>query len=123
MDRRFILKRWTVFFLFAVLITGCNKDEESADDFAELSFDSQVVMDKLPEGLINSTDDKAQECVDMIEQALDMSAFQSNLVVPGDAVRVAPSLQLLAACAKQRVLRIPGRRRAVGCGHRSRSRF
>lgn len=88
MDRRFILKGWIVFVLFTVLFTTCKKEEEDfPGDFAELSFDSQAVMDKIPDGLINSTDDKAQECVDMIEQALDMSAFQANLIVPGNAVR------------------------------------
>jgi len=87
MSNKFILKGWTVLFLFTVLFAACNKDEELPDDFAELSFDSEVVMDKLPDGLLNSTDEKAQECVDMIEQALDMSSFQANLIVPGNAVR------------------------------------
>ena len=88
MDRRFILKGWTILVLFTVLFTTCKKEEEDfPGDFAELSFDSHAVMDKIPDGLINSTDDKAQECVDMIEQALDMSAFQANLIVPDNAVR------------------------------------
>ncbi|MEA3460423.1 MAG: hypothetical protein U9R49_01000 [Bacteroidota bacterium] len=87
MKKEFILKGWTVLFLFAILITGCNKDEELPDDFSELSLDTQEVMDKLPVGLTTSSDEKAQECVDMIEDALDMSAFQANLIVPDNAVR------------------------------------
>ncbi|MDF1575591.1 MAG: hypothetical protein P1P86_10430 [Bacteroidales bacterium] len=88
MNRNYLLRGWVLFFLFAILVTGCNKDEEELPpDFAELSFDDQAVLDRLPDGLLNSTDPKAQECVEMIEEALDMSAFQSNLLVPDNAQR------------------------------------
>jgi len=71
------------------MLAGCNKEEdETPGNFAELAFDGQEVMDQLPEGLLNSNDEMARECVDMIEQALDMSAFQANLIVPDNAVRV-----------------------------------
>ncbi len=86
MNRSFLLKGWTVFFLFAILVAGCNKEEDVPPEFAELSFDSQEVLDMLPAGLTASTDPKAEECVEMIEDALDMSAFQDNLVVPDNAM-------------------------------------
>lgn len=86
MYRRILSKGWTVLFLFAILVTGCNK-EDVPPEFEQLSFDGQKVMETLPAGLIASDDPKAQECVDMIEDALDMSAFQNNLVVPDNAQR------------------------------------
>ena len=73
--------------LSVLFIAGCTKDDEDLPrDYAELSFDEQAVVDMLPEGLLASDDPKAQECVDMIEQALDMSEFSANLVLPDNAV-------------------------------------
>lgn len=88
MDKCYVLKSWALFLLLLVFFAGCKKEEEDVpEDFAELSFDAEEVLDLLPEGLTSSPDDKAQECVDMIEQALDMSAFEANLIVPGNAMR------------------------------------
>lgn len=90
MYRSILLKGWTVIFLFAVLVTGCDKDDgDLPPQFEELSFDSQEVIALLPDGLLTSDDPKAEECVGMIEDALDMSSFQENLIVPDDAVRSA----------------------------------
>jgi len=88
MYKNYALRSWVLFLLLVFMFTGCNKEEdETPANFAELSFDGQEVMDQLPEGLLNSNDEMARECVDMIEQALDMSAFQANLIVPDNAVR------------------------------------
>jgi len=90
MDKRLYLKGWIIFFLFTFLVAGCNKEgDDLPQEFAELTFDEQAVMDRLPHGLLASGDPKAQECVDMIEQALDMSEFRANLIVPDDATRSA----------------------------------
>ena len=86
MNRNFLLKGWAVLFLLAIVVGGCNKDEEP-EEFAKLSFDGQAVIDQLPSGLKASSDEHAQECVDMIESALDMSAFMDNLDVPDNAIR------------------------------------
>lgn len=88
MNRNFLFRGWAVLFMFAILFAGCSKDEEEVpEDFAEFSFDSQAVIDQLPSGLKTSTDDQAQNCVDMIESALDMSDFMDNMEVPDNAVK------------------------------------
>jgi hypothetical protein len=89
MNKRFFFRGCIVFSLFAILVAGCKKDEEVPPQFEELTFDAQEVIAMLPDGLLASNDPKAQECVEMIEQALDMSAFQDNLVVPDNAVHSA----------------------------------
>lgn len=77
-----------VVFLFAILFAGCNKEgDELPPEFSEFSFDEQEVIDMLPDGLLASNDPKAQECIVMINEALDMSAFQDNLEVPDNAIR------------------------------------
>ncbi len=88
MNRNILLKGWAVLFLFAIVVTGCNKDEEEGPgEFAGLSFEGQAVLDQLPSGLKASTDEKAEECVGMIEDALDMSSFMDNMDVPDNAVK------------------------------------
>ena len=88
MSRNYLLKGWAVLFMFAILFAACSKDEEEVpEDFAKFSFDSQSVMDQLPAGLKASTDEHAQECVGMIESALDMSSFMDNMDVPDNAVK------------------------------------
>ena len=72
----------------ALFVAGCNKDDdELPQDFAELAFDEAAILDRLPNGLTASDDPKAQECVSMIEGALDMSEFRANLIVPDYAQR------------------------------------
>ena len=88
MDTSTSLRGWLITFIFAVLFAGCNKEDDLPPDFKELSFNDQEVMDRLPDGLLASNDPKAQECVVMIQEALDMSAFQDNLEVPDNAQRL-----------------------------------
>jgi hypothetical protein len=88
MKKKAVIRGWTLIILFALIFAGCNKDDDDLPgDYAELEFDEQAVLDMLPDGLLASTDPKAQECVEMIEEALDMSAFQANLIVPDNAQR------------------------------------
>jgi len=88
MNKNYVLRSCALFLFLLVLFAGCKKEEnETPGNFAELAFDGQKVLDQLPEGLLNSNDEMAQECVDMIEQALDMSTFQANLIVPDNAMR------------------------------------
>lgn len=78
------LKGTICFILFVFIVVACNKEDEPPA-FENLSFDGEEVMKKLPSGLTNSTDQYAEECVDMIESALDMSDFLSTMEVPEDA--------------------------------------
>jgi hypothetical protein len=88
MKRNILINGGALIFVFALLFSACNKaEDELPQDLAELSFDEQVIVDRLPDGLLSSSDPKAQECVEMIEQAIDMSEFQANLIVPDNAVR------------------------------------
>ncbi len=73
--------------IVAMMSTACQKDEEETPEFQQLSFDSEAVLEKLPDGLLNASDEYAQECVEMIEDALDMSGFIDNMEVPDNAVR------------------------------------
>ncbi len=84
MKTRFYLKGIIGLILLLTIAVGCNKEDE-APEFATLSFNGAEVMTKLPAGLTNSTDQYAQECVDMIEYALDMTGFIDNMAVPDDA--------------------------------------
>ena len=89
MKRKLTGSGWIIILLFGILSAGCNKEgDELPPEFSELSFDEQEVIEKLPEGLLASTDPKAQECVVMIMEAMDMSAFQDNLEVPENAQRL-----------------------------------
>lgn len=68
------------------LIVGCNKDEGSeAEEFQQLAFNSEEVLDMLPVGLTNSSDTYAQFCVSYITTAVDMSSFIGSMEVPPDA--------------------------------------
>lgn len=74
----------TGFLILMLTSTGCKKEEETPQ-FATLSFESEQVLEKLPSGLKNSSDPYAQECVDMIESAVDMSDFIGQMEVPPEA--------------------------------------
>lgn len=89
MKTRILWRTSIAALLLFLVIFGCNKDDDppGTEEFQTLAFDGQQVMDKLPAGLTNSTDDHAQECVDLIEDALDMSGFIDNMIVPDNAVR------------------------------------
>lgn len=80
------MKGWAVIMMLLFVVAGCKKEDEPPE-FEQIGFDTQVVMDRLPTGLTNATDEYAQECVDMIESALDMSDFIGHMDVPSDAVK------------------------------------
>jgi len=72
--------------LMGLLVTACKKEEvQEPEDFQELSFDSEAVLDLLPAGLENSDDFYAQLCVSYVTTGVDMSSFAGSMVVPGDA--------------------------------------
>ena len=86
MKRSFLFRALMIMLVFTILYAGCNKDgDDLPPEFRELTFNEQEVIDMLPDGLLASDDPQAQECVVMIMEALDMSAFQDNLEVPDNA--------------------------------------
>ncbi|MDF1573350.1 MAG: hypothetical protein P1P82_17205 [Bacteroidales bacterium] len=87
MIRTNFTKAWVAIFAVATISMGCNKENDDTPPAEQLSFNTREVMDKLPQGLINSDDEYAQQCVDDIESALDMSTFMDNMVPPEDAVK------------------------------------
>ncbi len=87
MKHRKNLQGLTALLMLALFISGCNKEDVPPDDFKQLSFDSEEVMDLLPDGLKNSNDENAQACVSYVESALDMAGFIDNMEVPDDATR------------------------------------
>lgn len=75
--------------MISLILFGCGKDEVVNPEFQKMTFESQEVLDKLPAGLLNSSDEHAEECISMIEDALDMSQFIENMDVPQGAEKVA----------------------------------
>ena len=77
-----------LFLAALVLSVSCSKeDEPEIRDFETLGFDTEVVLDKLPEGLVNSNDEYAQMAVDYVESALDWGVFSDQLTPPDDAMK------------------------------------
>jgi hypothetical protein len=82
-----ILKGWAIPLMMVLAVSGCKKEETPPDDLQNLSFDAQEVIDLLPDGLKNSTNEYAQTCVSYVEAALDMSSFIDNMDVPDNATK------------------------------------
>jgi hypothetical protein len=74
--------------ILAVVAAGCKKEEIKPEDLQQFSFDSEKVLDMVPDGLKNSSDSYAQSCYDFIESAVDMSDFIDNMEVPDEATKV-----------------------------------
>jgi hypothetical protein len=81
------LKGTIVIFTMALIATGCNKEGNNNTPSEALSFDTREVIDKLPQGLLNSDDQYAKQCVSDIESALDMSSIIDDMVPPEYAER------------------------------------
>lgn len=79
---------WLILAALTIISFGCEKEDE-IPQFEEISFDSEAVLDNLPSALKSSTDEYAQQCVDDIESALDMSTFMDDMVPPEYAERTA----------------------------------
>lgn len=88
MKTRLYLNGLAGLFILLFLVTGCKKEDEPPE-FEQIAFDAQEVLDLLPAGLKNSDDSYAQECVGMVESALDMSDFIDNMEVPPEAQKTA----------------------------------
>jgi hypothetical protein len=86
MKTKLALKGLAVFFIFSFFLLACDK-EEVTPEFKQMSFESEEVLKKLPSGLVNSSDEHAKECISMINDALDMSEFVGDMVVPSGAVK------------------------------------
>lgn len=69
----------------ALITTACTKEEDPPEELQKLSFDSEAVLDMVPDGLKNSNDDYAEDCYSFIESAVDMSQFIDNMEVPDNA--------------------------------------
>lgn len=87
MKRNQLLKGWLAIFAMAAITMGCDKENNETPPAQELSFDTQEVIDKLPQAMLNSDDQYAQQCVSDIESALDMSTFMDDMVPPENAIR------------------------------------
>ncbi|PID91990.1 MAG: hypothetical protein CSA96_05540 [Bacteroidetes bacterium] len=72
------------FMLLLVLVGACKKEEDEPE-FKPMSFDSEEVLAKLPSGLKSASDSYAEDCVEFIETAVDMSSFIDNMLPPEDA--------------------------------------
>jgi hypothetical protein len=77
-----------------IIINGCSKDDDDNGDgppeYETLSTTTAEMIDaRIPEGLKNSTDENAQECVSRIELATNWSSFSDNLAPPSDAQKIA----------------------------------
>ncbi|MEZ5071082.1 MAG: hypothetical protein R2751_08955 [Bacteroidales bacterium] len=84
MRNKFFLKGMALFVGTALVVGGCNKEDE-VPSFEEMTFQADEVLNQLPVGLTASNDEYAEMCVDFIESAVDMSAFSENLTPPDNA--------------------------------------
>jgi hypothetical protein len=82
-----LIKGLSVLIVMAIFTAGCDKDEPTPENLQNLSFDSEQILNLVPDGLKNSTDDQAQSCYEFIESAVDMSGFIDNMDVPDNAIR------------------------------------
>lgn len=87
MKKHLLLQSFAILLMMALITSGCSKDEDPPEELQKLSFDSEAVLDMVPDGLKNSNDEYAQSCYSYIEEAVDMSQFIDNMVVPDDAQR------------------------------------
>jgi hypothetical protein len=90
------MKKFHKYFLPLLLVvliafvTGCKKDDDDDEPptFEGFSLTEEEIIDRIPVGLLNSSNENAQACVDAIESAADWSAFYSDLIPPAGAVKV-----------------------------------
>jgi hypothetical protein len=89
------MKKFHKYFLPLLLViliafvSTCKKDDDDEPPtFESLSFNEEEVINRIPEGLKNSTDENAQTCVSYIETAASWSAFEGFMDPPSDAEKV-----------------------------------
>jgi hypothetical protein len=88
MNKTAYFQRILVLVISLMILSGCKKDDTpDPQEFQQLSFDGEEVLALVPEGLINADDVYAQNCVNYINTAVDMSSFISSMEVPSDAQR------------------------------------
>src|SRR5210317_677141 len=87
MKKHFFIKGWVLILSLAFVTFSCNKQSNDIPPSEGLTLDTQEVIDKLPQAMLNSNDQYAQQCVNDIESALDMSGIMDDLVPPEDAMR------------------------------------
>jgi hypothetical protein len=76
----------SILLALGLVFSACSReDDPTPEEFREISFDGDVVLDKVPDGLKNSTDTYAQMCYGYIQSAVDMSSFIETMEVPDDA--------------------------------------
>ena len=98
MKYRTLIKGLTVLFALAIIVAGCSKDEEpTPEELQNLSFNSEQVLARVPDGLKNSDDPQAEDCYSFIESAVDMSDFIDEMEVPDDAFKVSKKSSLAGA--------------------------
>jgi hypothetical protein len=85
MKKQVLFQGLAALMLMALITTACTKEEDPPEDLQKLSFDSEAVLDMVPDGLKNSDDEYAQSCYSYIESAVDMSQFIDNMEVPDNA--------------------------------------
>lgn len=78
----------SVLMTLFVLNFSCSKDDEpEVKEFETIGFDSEAVIEKLPDGLKNSDNEYARMAVDYVESTADWSDFSDQLIPPEDAVK------------------------------------
>ncbi len=88
MKHHILIKGLAVIISMAFFSVGCSEDEDpTPEELQKLSFTSEQVLSRVPDGLKNSSDTYAQSCYDFIESACDMSLFSDNMEVPENATR------------------------------------
>jgi hypothetical protein len=88
------MKKFHKYFLPLLLViaiafvTGCKKDDDEPPTFESLSFTEEEILNKIPNGLKNSSDENAQDLISYIETAVSWSAFEGFFTPPSNAEKV-----------------------------------
>jgi hypothetical protein len=89
------MKKFHKYFLPLLLViaiafvTGCKKDDDDEPPtFEGFGLTEEEIISRIPNGLMNSSDENAQACVDAIESAADWSSFIGDLTPPANATKV-----------------------------------
>ena len=90
--KRFYLYPKVILFSLAMIFTiGCKKDKDEEKEtpvFEEISIDQEEILDNVPVGLKESTNEYASGLYSYIESCVDMSTFISTMTPPENAQKV-----------------------------------
>ncbi|MBN1119357.1 MAG: hypothetical protein JXA77_19255 [Bacteroidales bacterium] len=84
-EKLFALLSVIAIVFFSISCSDKDKDIDTDDEVTKLEFNTEEVINSLPDGLKSSDNEYAQQVVSYVESATDWSSFADNLEPPEDA--------------------------------------